>query len=458
MKRERLVLSFYGDDFTGSTDVMEALSVNGLRTALFFRMPTSALLQQFPHLDCFGVAGVGRSLSVAGMEELLPAIFRQLQAFGTPIVHYKICSTFDSSPEIGSIGKAIDIGREVFREQPVIPLLVGVPILKRYTVFGQLFASVGTRTYRLDRHPTMSKHPITPMKEADLRVHLARQTDSRISLMDVVQMNGEMEEVHARYKEILSGERPDVLLFDVLDDEHLRRAGQLIWQEAARGQRFVVGSSGVEYALAAHWAQAGLIASGQQRKGAFGKADRLIALSGSCSPVTMRQIQYALNEGFEGLKVPVDDLLDEGKQEETKARIYAQALRILEDGGSPLIYTAFGPDDSSIDRTKRLSFLRGWDSAETGKIIASHLGRVVRRLLERTDVRRLLIAGGDTSGYAAQELGLYGMEMIAPISPGGPLCRAFSDQAKFHGLEVALKGGQVGEPDYFVSVRDGIPN
>src|SRR5580692_7925288 len=101
---KRLLLAFYGDDFTGSTDALEQLALAGIRTALFINPPTPAQLKRFPHLQAVGVAGMTRALPPAAMKkELVPAL-KELKKLGARHVHYKVCSTFDSSPEIGSIG------------------------------------------------------------------------------------------------------------------------------------------------------------------------------------------------------------------------------------------------------------------------------------------------------------------------------------------------------------------
>jgi uncharacterized protein YgbK (DUF1537 family) len=101
-----LLLAYYGDDFTGSTDVMESLARAGVKTVLFLKPPTRAQLAKFPGLRAFGIAGGSRAMSPAQMQRQLPPAFKALKASGAPIVHYKTCSTFDSSPTIGSIGKA----------------------------------------------------------------------------------------------------------------------------------------------------------------------------------------------------------------------------------------------------------------------------------------------------------------------------------------------------------------
>ena len=177
----KLLIAFYGDDFTGSTDALEFLTRAGAKTVLFIEPPTIDQLSRYPDLDAFGVAGITRSLAPGEMEKVLRPAFRQLAALKPTHVHYKVCSTFDSSPDVGSIGKAMDVGAGIFNSR-FIPLVVGAPALGRYCVFGNLFARMGIGSdgiiYRLDRHPSMSKHPVTPSDESDLRLHLSSPIQS----------------------------------------------------------------------------------------------------------------------------------------------------------------------------------------------------------------------------------------------------------------------------------------
>ena len=449
----KLLLAFYGDDFTGSTDAMEALALSGLRTVLFLAPPKPELLRdRFADVRCIGVAGTSRAMSPAEMADHLPPIFRALRSAGAPIVHYKVCSTFDSSATVGSIGRVIDIARREFTEGRVISLLAGAPPLRRYTVFGNHFAAAGDRVYRLDRHPTMSRHPITPMDEPDLRVHLARQTDASISLMSIVDLEGSAAEVDARYAAKLE-DKPHVLFFDVLDDARLQTAGRLIWEQGARGQHFSVGSSGVEYALTAHWRASGMAEKGTASFGRLEPVRQLLVVSGSCSPVTAAQIEWASLNGFDCIRAPAQDFVNPGAAESARRALFERAMKSLSAGESPLIYSASGPDDPSIGATRNRMAEHGQQSIDTGKLLGQQLGRLTRELLAASGLRRVVIAGGDTSSFATQELGLYGLEMTAPAAPGSPLCRAYSEEARFDRLEIALKGGQMGQPDYFGRVR-----
>jgi len=453
---QRLLISFYGDDFTGSTDSMEALAINGVKTVLFLEPPSSQLIEQrFPDIQGFGIAGVSRTMGPEEMEQQLRPILEKLKSFPTPIVHYKMCSTFDSSPAIGSIGKAIDIAAEVYADQHYIALLVGAPVLKRYTLFGNHYGTVEGVTFRLDRHPTMSRHPVTPMDEADLRVHLSQQTDKTIALMDIHDLEGDSDQIRRQLENRLSNQ-PGVLLYDVLDDARLSRTGELIWKEAQdSANRFVVGSSGVEYALTSYWQEAGMIVKNQELLKPRGAVDRIFAVSGSCSPVTEMQLKYALDHGFVGVKIEVEMLIEPGEAEQTRRKLFEQASVILDRGFSPLLYTAMGSEDLSIPAIKQKLVETGYSTSDTGRLIGAQLGKLTKEIVAEKKLTRFLVAGGDTSGFVTRELGIYALEVLMPLAPGGPLCRSYSEDSRFDGIEIVLKGGQVGKEDYFIRVLEG---
>jgi uncharacterized protein YgbK (DUF1537 family) len=393
------------------------------------------------------------------MERELTPLLTALKSAGAPVVHYKICSTFDSSPGIGNIGKATEIGRDVFgmaARGRFIPLIVGVPYLRRFTLFGNHFAGSGETVYRLDRHPTMSQHPVTPMDEADLRLHLRKQTGLRLSLFDITALDGIQDEVRRRLDTLVAAERPELLLFDVLDQRRLETAGRLIWEEAADGEGlFVIGSSGVEYALGAVWREEGLIGAAGRPGSKAAAVERLLAVSGSCSPVTERQIERALQDGFAGIRVPAEEWIRPERAEAVRERLRQEALEALAVGRSVILYSAAGPRDASIDRMREELAAQGLRAEDSSRVLGTALGQLAKELIKQAGLSRLVVAGGDTSGYVTRQLGIYALECRAELEPGGPLCRAYSYEAPFDGLELVLKGGQVGSEAFFEHVRLG---
>ena len=441
-------LSFYGDDFTGSTDVMEALTLGGVPTVLFLAPPTGAQLEEFPEARAVGVAGTSRAMTPGQMDAHLPEMFAALKALDADFVHYKLCSTFDSSPRLGSTGKAIELGLETF-PQMFVPLVVGAPVLKRYVTFGNLFATADGATYRLDRHPTMSKHPATPMSESDLRRHLEKQTVLETDLVDVLALEKGVEVSLERAR----ASQAKVILFDTLNDDHLKTIGALLAHLRGEGVRFVAGSSGLEYALTRHWQDAGEV-SPVEPSTSVGAVERLLVVSGSAAPATAAQVEHAETQGFAGIRINVPRLLNAGSRDAEFTRLVEEATRALEMQ-SVVLYSAKGPDDPALETTRNALSRSGRDPGSVASLLGSEQGRLLKTLLEKTNLTRACVAGGDTCGYVAQALGIYALELLMPVAPGSPLCTAHAEEARFDGLELSLKAGQVGEKDYFVSIKNG---
>jgi uncharacterized protein YgbK (DUF1537 family) len=448
----RLLLTFYGDDFTGSTDALEQLTLAGIRTALFIQPPTPAQLKKMPGLQALGVAGKTRSLSPKAMElELKPALLA-LKKLGARHVHYKVCSTFDSSPKIGSIGRVIKVAAKVF-PAPFIPLLVAAPALGRYTIFGQHFARYGIGSageiHRLDRHPSISRHPVTPMREADLREHLAKQTSKRIALFDILKASLPMREARAALKRILA-DKPDVVLFDALTPEHLATIGSLLETHAkAKPPLFSVGSSGIEAALTGCRTGVAPVSNFLDKKWRLARRlsyGKILVGSGSCSPVTSGQIAWALKHGFAEVALAPDKLVNRSTAEDEISRATDEAVKLLRSGRSVIVHTTRRGSNKQI-----AAKLKG----RTAEVLGMALGKVMRLAVEQSAVQRVCVAGGDTSSYAARALGIESLEMIAPLTPGAPLCRAQAPGSPLDGREVVFKGGQVGPENYFEIVKRG---
>ncbi|MDR3438379.1 four-carbon acid sugar kinase family protein [Telmatospirillum sp.] len=450
---QELVLTFYGDDFTGSTDAMEALTMAGIPTVLFLAPPTPADMTRYPGVKAVGVAGTSRSRSPQWMDAELPEVFRRLKALGAPFCHYKTCSTFDSAPTIGSIGRAAEIGEDVFGA-PVI-IVVGVARHQRYVMFSNLFASAsfsgGDQIFRIDRHPTMSRHPVTPMAEADLRCHLAAQTGRRVVGFDFRRMLAG-NAAQALDQEFADG--ADMVILDTFDAATTLAAGRLIAHHGRTGQRFLAGSSGIEYALAEHLTAAGRLPFAPP-PGPRGAADKLLVLCGSCSPITAEQIAWAEQHGYALIALDTEKLVESrGGQAEHDA-LKAEAIRALSSHAGVVLHSARGPGDPRLAPTRAALGRLGLSTEDSSRVLGGFLGRVVRDLLADCPVSRILLAGGDSSSYAAEAMGIEALDVAGPLLPGAPLCRIHAPDPAINGVEVVLKGGQAGGPDAFGRVLAG---
>jgi len=431
------LLAFYGDDFTGSTDALEFISRAGAKTVLFTKPPTTEQLKSFPGLDAYGVAGKTRALNPEEMERTLLQGFEQMKVTGAKHIHYKVCSTFDSSPNVGSIGKAIDCGAKVF-DNKLIPVLGGMPALGRYCVFGNLFAKMGIgsngKIYRIDKHPSMSKHPVTPMNESDLRIHLGKQTNKKVGLIDNVQQKAKKKE----WLDNITDE--EVVLLDTTNEDELLKIGEwLNTQQKKHGQLFSVGGSGIEMALGNYWNKAGVLKPIIKWK-KIDKAKPLLVMSGSCSPVTKNQIEFAVAHGFVEMPLEMETFQDEAGNGFRLGCSVEEIVSALRQNQSVIIHTGN---------------IRQIDQSTSARTLGETLGYIAKRISEKVKLKRIVVAGGDTSSYAARAMEIDAVEMIAPFVIGAPLCKAYSKNEKINGVEINFKGGQVGDEKYFELLLNG---
>ncbi|MCY7417386.1 MAG: four-carbon acid sugar kinase family protein, partial [Chloroflexi bacterium] len=228
-----------------------------------------------------------------------------------------------------------------------------------------------------------------------------------------------------------------VILFDVLSVEHLERIGELLWSGPGGPAPFLVGSSGIESALVAHWRQQGWLDAPPARPGGP-EAPFQLVLSGSCSMATMAQVEYARERGYVPIRLPSDAA---GPGSGSVEHIADEALKAMDRGQSAVVFSALGPAEC--------------DDATIAAGVGEALAEVGARIVARARPPRLVVAGGDTSGRVATRLSIDSLRFLAPIAPGAPLCRARSRDPRTDGLEVCLKGGQIGGASYFEQVRMG---
>jgi uncharacterized protein YgbK (DUF1537 family) len=415
---------WYGDDFTGATDTLAELARRGMRAMLFLGLPDAARLKRAGPLDAVGIAGASRAMAPDAMATELRPVGDFFQKLGVRLMHYKCCSTFDSAPEVGSIGVAMATLGPCF-PNAFRPIVGGQPNLGRYLLFANLFAAAGTggTVHRIDRHPTMCRHPVTPMGEADLRLHLAAQGLVAASVAYPTYQQGEATLDLAL--EGLLEVAPQAVLMDVSRDEDLAIIGGLLRGRAQRGPILAVGPSGVAQA----WCADRPVASGTLALPP--KAGPVLVLAGSLSPVTRGQVEAAL--GYRHLTLDPARLACEPGAMDAMAR---DACRLLDTGEDVLIVT---------EPPKGAALAPGEVATATARLLA--------RVMDQRPVRRLGIAGGDTSSIGARALDLWGLSHAGSIAPGVALCHGHSDNPALDGVEIILKGGQMGAPDLLARFR-----
>jgi len=454
---QRILISFYGDDHTGTAATAEALTQSGLPTVLFTEPPSPAYLERhFPRVRAVGISGTARTLPAQDLSRVLAPIFLSLKAYQSPVYIYKVCSTFDSSENVGSIGRAIELGVEIFSPD-FIPILPAAPKLGRYTVFGNHFAAVGDReVFRLDRHPSMANHPVTPMGEADLRQHLAHQTNLNSGLINILEIAAGPQRINSRIDEHLAADAA-LIFFDCLSDEDLNVVCETVFKKTGDTKSlFFVGSQELGYGLTAALKKTGVFSepAGIDTYEEVGDVrGPILVLSGSCATVTGEQILWAKKNGFHDLPLYPHNLLDAARRPSERLNVVASAINLLAEGKSVILHTAIGPADERIAAMDRAIEQLSLTHSEANDILGQELGAMAFEILTGSAVKRVAISGGDTAGRIQKVLQIEALQISATIGIAAPLCYVYSRLPEINGLEIAFKGGQIGSTDYFNQVE-----
>jgi uncharacterized protein YgbK (DUF1537 family) len=447
-------VAFYGDDFTGAAENMAQYHRHGLTTLLFVNVPDAALLKSaYERYDVIGIAGVSRSEAPEAMKAEVGSALAAFKALPFDVIQYKLCSTFDSSPAIGNLGVVIDEALRAY-PQALLSMTVAAPDFGRYTLFGNHFAFFGGNVHRLDRHPSLSRHPITPMDEADLALHLNRQRPTRTALVDVRQLKGPAEALLKHVRSAIDA-GSEVLLFDALDNVDLAAGTQSLLDASGGRVLFSLSSQGLAVGLGRLFGEAQTPEAIDATPHAA-PVPAMLVLSGSCSLQSAAQVEHAIAAGWLGLRLDTTLALDEPAWNAALAKVADQAQSALADGRSVVVYTSLGPDDDFVLRTQALLKARAVAISSLSPLLGRGFASIAARAVHGSGVKRLLVAGGDTSSHTMRSMPVDALEMQHANYPlSTHICRMQSTHAAWAQCEVLLKGGQGGPVDLYPLALSG---
>jgi uncharacterized protein YgbK (DUF1537 family) len=420
----KLTLGCIADDYTGASDLANTLTRAGLRTVQTIGVPAEEL--KLPDVDAVVVSLKSRSIEASLAVSRSRAADKWLRGRGADHVLFKICSTFDST-DAGNIGPVMDALRSDCGE-PIVLVTPAFPETGRTVYQGHLFVGA----VPLNESP-LKDHPLNPMHDSNLVRVLARQSKTRIGLVDLATVVRGPEAVRARLAD-LSGKGIGAAIIDAVFDLDLETIGNV-----ALDHRLSVGASGIGLGLAR-----ALVAAGRERNDAAGKIAEPIGgpaacLAGSCSRATLQQIANA-ESAMAVLHLDPDRIVT-GQDEVRRALAWA-AQRINE---GPILIAS----SSTPDQVAALQSRHGRDA--TGHAIERAMAGIAEGLVQ-SGVRRLVIAGGETSGAVVDRLGIPGFLVGAEIATGVPVLRAVG--AKQGEMLLALKSGNFGGPRFFADALE----
>lgn len=415
-----MLLGVIADDFTGASDIANTIArglpgQGGLVSAQYIGVPQGPADRA---IEAGVVSLKTRSSPVDEAVSQSLAALEWLLAQGCTQIVFKYCSTFDSTPT-GNIGPVAEALANRLQAEHVV-VCPAFPGAGRTLYQGHLFVHD-----QLLSESGMQHHPLTPMTDPDIRRWLRRQTTLDVGFVPLGLVRRGPDDL-ARALRATGGR---LVVVDAVADADLEIIGR-----ACAGAALVTGGSGVAMALGANFIDAKTATGGRAPVFAGAPGDAAI-LAGSCSGMTRAQIAHHARS-HPVFEIPVQEVI-EGRLGPDQVLAFLNAHR----GKAPLAYSSSRPEE-----------VRAWQAQYGSEIVSGRLDRLfaqtARAFLERGG-RRLVVAGGETSGAVVQGLDLGALRIGPEIDPGVPVL--YSDRS---GAALALKSGNFGQVDFFDRALD----
>ena len=413
-----MLLGCIADDFTGATDLANMLVRSGMRTVQTIGVPRSAGLVE--GADAVVVALKSRTIRATDAVSQSLAALDSLRAGGARQIYFKYCSTFDSTDQ-GNIGPVADALMQALGTDFAI-VCPAFPATGRTIYRGHLFVGDALLSDSPMRH-----HPLTPMTDANLVRVLQRQTARKVGLVPYADVVPGAEQIRAAY-EALRAAGVSYAVTDVLRDDDLMAIGA-----ACSGMALVTAGSGVGLALAQNFVRDGLLELRVDAARLPAVGGKSAVLAGSCSEATRRQVAVMAKRHR---AVAIDPLAADDPRRIAAAAL-AQAGDDLESGKTPLFYSSADPE--AVARVQR-----SLGQERAAQRVEAVFAEIALCLADR-GVRRLVVAGGETSGAVVNALGVEALAIGPQIDPGVPWTMSLNEPR----IALALKSGNFGAADFF---------
>jgi 3-dehydrotetronate 4-kinase len=415
---EELLLGCIADDFTGATDLANTLTRRGMRTIQTIGVPADR--EALPDVDAVVIALKTRTAPRHEAVSQSLAACRWLKNGGARQFYFKYCSTFDSTHE-GNIGPVADalLGELAIDFTTICPAF---PETGRTVYQGHLFVGAVLLSDSPMRH-----HPLTPMTDANLLRVLSRQTRAQVGLIPWATVKKGTDAIKSSFADLRRSGMTFAIV-DALEDDDLLALGR-----AGADLKLMTGGSGAAIGLAENFRKSGLLAHRSAPEHLPEVGGGAAVLSGSCSTATLRQIA-AISRHHPAFKLDVMSLAH--AYEATLQEVMHWALPHIP--GSPILIYASAPPQEVAKTQAALGAERA------GNLVERSLADLAK-LLSAAGVRRLVVAGGETSGAVVTGLGIAALRIGEQIAPGVPATVSLGEPQ----MALALKSGNFGSDDFF---------
>ncbi len=418
------MIGIVADDITGANDIGLMFAKHGYKTEVFSRYQGLDLGKI--EADVIILDTNSRLLDPTSAYAKVSAASKSLLNLNCRLLIKKTCSAFR-----GNVGAEFDAALDAAGAGFAV-VVAAFPKNGRITKNGLHYVH-----NQLLAESEFRNDPAHPMRLNDLREIIALQSHYRTHLLDYRAVARGIAEIKKQLEK--ARRQGGYLVCDVTCQADLK-----LLAEAFAAEPFIFGSSALAEELPPFWPPpVGLSFEDLPRSNSGA-----LIMAGSVTPQTKMQVAYAKQDGIATAELDTRLLFTASGRTVESNRLIDWAVSSLKLGLPVLIYAAHGLED--IKATYQEAEHAGVTHLEANRTVSTVLAEIGREIVELAGVKRLIVAGGETSNDVCRHLGIIGNLVLKEIQPGLPsgLSRGR------HELLVVLKSGGFGSADFFLKALE----
>lgn len=413
------------DDITGADDIGLMFAKNGFKVGIF-PLSKTEYIDSKDELDVVVIDTDSRFDEKGKAALKVHKAAHKLMELNCDMYYKKTCSVFR-----GNIGAEFDAMQDEIKQKCSMVVL-GFPKNGRTTVNGIHYVYG-----RLLENSQFRNDPVNPMRISSLKKIMQKQTSRKIDNITYHDLDSGYD---FAFKRMLSlKEKASYIIFDVRDQNDLKLISRII-----KDERNICGSSAICEELAAAYN------SGCKEMHSFYRTVHeikddcgVLIAAGSLTEQTRNQVEYMKATGCTVIEFHTEKAYDENSLTDEIDRIVKKSVGLIGSGNDVLVYTSNTPE--SIQDTKRIGYIMGFDDEHIGRMISSSMNRIVCSIIAGTGCRKIISAGGDTSAALVNGMGIGKMIVLDEIEPGIPSMYGYDQDNEFL---LVLKSGSFGSNNF----------
>lgn len=169
----------------------------------------------------------------------------------------------------------------------------------------------------------------------------------------------------------------------------------------------------------------------------------VLIVSGSLTPQTKDQTSFIINQGVKTFVLDSRNIFSDDSYQVEVSHLVENASEVLSSHKDVMIMA----DSKSevVAETKAIGENFKMDPLTVSKLVSAALADATKQIADKISLKRLVVAGGDTSGTVCRKLNIQGNYVLREIETGLPSSLAIGPN-----MLIVLKSGSFGKEDFLL--------